>query len=157
MLKVKLFSFYVDTKDPRVIKLSVKGEAFTVKNRSLVAIATVKREFREEEDIFDFDAEFGDLFNIAYNDLIHGDYRIDVHEGEVQVSSPILKVYSYSDGVKGKAGILFKIIGEDGSLIYTDNMYFSPPLSERLGRIARALGVDKKTVENIALRLVSAI
>ncbi|GEM_PF-1804279 len=156
-MSIKLFSFNVDTEDPRTIKLEASGSAYILKNRELVPVPTTKREFNEEQDIFDFDAEFGDLFNISFNDLIHGEYIIEVYEGDVQASSPILKVYAYKDRVKGKSGVLFKIIGEDGALIYTDNMYFSPPLQDRIGRIARALGVDRKHVESIVQKYMQAI
>ncbi len=150
-MTIKAFSFTVRTNDPRPLDLSVSTHVYKTGGGVMERIALVGREMGEE-DILDFDAEFGDTFNVSYNDLIHGEYSITVMEGEAS-AAPLLKIYLYDDRVRGDSGVLFRVVGEGGETIYVDNVYFSSPLRTRIARVARLLGVPQRLVEEEVKRL----
>ncbi len=146
-MKVKTFSFKVDTRDPRPIRLSVSARAFGVEAGKIRPLRLSEREFVEDEDLLDFDMEFGDTFNIAFNDLIHGDFDVKVLEGEAK--GMVLKAYTFNDSLRERRGVLFRVVDENGATIYVDNVYFSEPLEKRIGKVSRILGVTVDEVKQV--------
>ncbi len=150
-MKVKAFSFTAHTYDPRLLDLSVTTFVYRKQSNGLERVQLEEREFIDD-DVLDFDAEFGDTFNISYNDIIHGDHTLRVYEAEIP-DILLMKIYSYNDRIETKQSILFRIIDEHRRTVYVDNIYFSSPLKMRIARVARLLGIPQPVIEEEIKRI----
>ncbi|QOJ79668.1 hypothetical protein IG193_04235 [Infirmifilum lucidum] len=149
-MKYKLFSFYLQSGDPKPLNIEVKSFLFELRNgKPSLVLPENTRDF-EEEDYVEFDSIVAPLIGVSINDLLHGVYEVKTHEYSVTPGSTYLRVIQKVDKQSTTSVILFEIfqVEEAGIAVrYSDNSYVKESSRDRVRYIADILGMDKKALE----------
>lgn len=147
---MKCFSLELIQRDPVSREISVKTTVYVVRGGLLEKLSGRVRSF-EERDILDLERDLS-VAGITYNDMSHGEVRVQVEEMDLPPGSKVVKVIDVSDlrgSGRGRYFIALETAEAGERVLYSSHRALRHGEAE-LKSLARVLGVSEKALGFLA-------